>query len=57
MIILPILNLDECSLIEQYSKVVEEMNEVRLSLQDVEGVDSILGECFDLIQATNRTHV
>jgi len=24
MIILPILNLDECSLIEQYSKVVEE---------------------------------
>jgi len=52
-----ILNLDEYSLIEQYSKVVEEMNEVRLSLQDVEGVDSILGECFDLIQATNRTHV
>jgi len=28
------------------------MNEVRLSLQDIEDVDSILGECFDLIQAT-----
>ena len=52
MIILPILNLDEYSRIQQYSKVVEEMNEVRLSLQEADNIDSVLSECFDLIQAT-----
>ena len=52
MIILPILNLDEYSLIKQYSKVVEEMDEVRQALQDVEDVDNVLYECFDLVQAT-----
>lgn len=52
MIILPILNLDEYSMVQQYSKVVEEMNEVRQALQDVGNVDNGLGECFDLVQAT-----
>ena len=51
MIILPILNLEEYSRVQQYAKAVEEMDEVRRALQDVEDVGNVLGECFDLIQS------